>query len=373
MNSIVKENKMVSPYFLFFLIHSTQTGIGVLKFQAHIIKGAKHDAWISVLSFGLLLHIVFFMMLFILKQSSNGDILSFHKDVFGKVLGGTLNILLAGYFSLFGLFALHNYIDILPIWVFDGIAPWEYFLLLSVIILYIVSGGFRVVTSISFWGVIIPSFLLLSLLYLLNYAEVSYLTPVLQYTVKDYLISAKEAAPVFLGFETVLVFFPFIKDREKSGKWGHIALLYTTILYTTITVVTFMFFSQGKLEHLTWPTLTMIKIITFPFLERFEFIFIFTWLLVVMPVICVNLWSAIRIIKLTIPKTKPTYLLVGFIIMFFFVNLQIDEIQYATLFAKVVSYSGLIFLFGYIPFLFLIAVVRKKLKKVTQTVTGTSQ
>ncbi|SEM76039.1 spore germination protein (amino acid permease) [Mesobacillus persicus] len=362
MNSIVKESNMVSPYFLFFLMHSTQTGIGVLKFQSHIVKGAGHDAWVSVLAFGLLLHIIFFMMLYILKQSSNGDILSFHKDVFGKYFGGALNLFLAGYFLLFSLFAFHNYIDILPVWVFDGITPWEYSLLLSVIILYIVSGGFRIVTAISFWGVVIPSFLLLSFLYLLQYAEVSYLQPVLQYGMKDYLISAKEAAPVFLGFETILVFYPFIKNRETSSKWGHIALFYTTILYTSITIITFLFFSQGKLEHLTWPTLTMIKIITFPFLERFEFIFIFTWLLVVMPVICITMWSAIRSIKLTIPKVKPTYLLVGLLVVFHFVNVQLNEIQYSIPFAKIVNYSGLIFLFGYIPFLFLIAVIRKKMK-----------
>jgi len=362
MNSIVKENKLVSPYFLFFLMHSAQTGIGVLKFQSHIIKGAGHDAWISVLAFGFVLHAVFFMMLYILRQSKNGDILSFHKEVFGKVLGGSLNLFLAGYFSLFSLFALHHYIDILPIWVFDGIASWEYSLLLSVIILYIVAGGFRIVTAIAYWGVIIPSLLLLSLLYLLNFAEISYLSPVFQYGVKDYILSAKEAAPVFLGFESVLVFFPFIKDREKSSKWGHIALLYTTILYTLITLITFMFFTEGKLEHLTWPTLTMIKIIKFPFLERFEFIFIFTWLLVVLPVICINLWAAIRSIKLTIPRAKPTYLLVAVLVIFHFVNQQLTEIEYSHRMAKIVSYSGLLFLFGYIPFLFLLAVIRKKLK-----------
>ncbi|HZG73317.1 MAG TPA: GerAB/ArcD/ProY family transporter, partial [Chondromyces sp.] len=296
------------------------------------------------------------------KHSSAGDILSFHKDVFGKVFGGVLNIIMAGYFSMVSLFTLYIYIDILQIWVFDGIASWEFSLLFCFLIYYIVAGGFRVVTAIAYWGVVIPSLMLLSLLYTLNFVEVSYLLPLFPYEVKDYFISAKEAAPIYFGFESVLVFFPFIKDREKSPKWGHLALLYTTTLYTIITIITFMFFTQGKLEHLTWPTLTMIKIITSPFLERFEFIFIFTWLLVVMPVICIHLWSAIRSIKLTIPKAKPTYVLIGLLAAFHFVNSQLLEIQYSHLMAKLVSYSGLFFLFCYIPFLFLISVVRKKLK-----------
>jgi spore germination protein (amino acid permease) len=363
MNSMVKANKMVSPYFLFFLMHSTQTGVVFLQFQSNIIKGAGHDAWIPVLVLGLMMHVLFLMMLSILKQASAGDILSFHRDVFGKVIGGLLNLLLAIYFSLLSLYVLYTYIDILQIWVFDGIPSWEFSLLFSVLIYYIVVGGFRVITAIAYWGVIIPSFLLLSLLYLLDYADDSHLIPLLQYDVKDYIISAKEAAPIYLGFENVLVFFPFIKNREKSTKWGHLALLFTTFLYTFFTLFAFIFYTQEKLEHLEWPILSMIKIIQFPILERFEFIFIFTWLLVVMPVICIYLWSAIRSIKLTIPKAKPTYLLVGLLVIFHFVNDQLTAIQYSHLMGKLVDYSGIIFLFAYIPFLFLIAVVRQKVKK----------
>ena len=98
MNSMVKENKMVSPYFLFFLMHSTQIGVVVLTFQTKIIKGAGHNAWLSVLVLGLVMHVIFLMMLYILKHSSCGDILSFHREVFGKVFGGILNIIMADLF-----------------------------------------------------------------------------------------------------------------------------------------------------------------------------------------------------------------------------------------------------------------------------------
>lgn len=353
---------MVSPYLFFFLIHASQTGVAVLTFQTKIIKGAGHNAWISVFALGLILHVIFAMMLFILKQSSTGDILSFHREVFGKVFGGLLNILMAAYFSISSLFAIYTYIDLLRIWVFKGIASWEFSLLLSVVIFYIIAGGFRIVTAVAYWGTIIPGFLYLFVFYLLNYVELSYLQPFFQYGVKDHLLSAKEAIPMYLGFETVLVYFPFIKDRDKAYKWGHFGLLFTTIIYTILAIMTFIFFSLGKLEHLTWPTLTMIKIIQFPFLERFEFIFIFTWLLVVMPVICIYLWSAVRSIKLTIPKIKPTYLLVGILLVFHFVNSELIEIEFSYLWGRIYLYGGMFFLFCYIPILFLIAFVKSKVK-----------
>ncbi|MEH7225518.1 GerAB/ArcD/ProY family transporter [Bacillus sp. JJ1566] len=366
MNSKISENKLVSPYFLFFLIQASQTGITVLKYQRNIIKGAGNEAWISILVTGLSLHLLFFMMLFILKQSSAGDILSFHKDLLGKKLGGALNILLACYFCLASISVLYSYIDALQIWVFDGIASWEYAVLLCCLVFYLVSGGFRVITGVAFWGVVIPSFLLLSFFYLLGFLEVSYAFPLFNHSLKDHFISAKEALPLFLGFETALVYFPFIKNGKKASKWGHFALLFTTILYTLITLVTFMFFAQGKLHHLTWPTLTMIKIIQFPFIERFEFIFIFTWLLVIMPVICIYLWAAIRAIKITLPKVKPTYILFFLLAIFVYINSELTDIYYTHLIQKMVLISGAAFLFGYIPLLFLISLVRSKLKKASK-------
>jgi hypothetical protein len=82
-----------------------------------------------------------------------------------------------------------------------------------------------------------------------------------------------------------------------------------------------------------------------------------------MPVVCIYLWSAIRSIKITIPKAKATYILIGLLAVFHFVNSQLIEIEFTHTLARVVSYSGLIFLFGYIPFLFMIAVIRNKIKK----------
>lgn len=363
MNSQINENKQVSPYFLFFLIHGSQTGIAVLRFQGDISKGAGSEAWMSVLALGLSFQLLFMMMLYILKQSTAGDILSFHKDLLGKKLGGALNLVLACYFSLAGVSVVYGYIDLLQVWVFDGIPSWEYALLFCCLIFYLVSGGFRVITGVAFWGVVIPAFLLISFFSIANYLEVSYLQPLFDHSLKDHFISVKAAIPLFLGIETALVYFPFIKNGKKASKWGHFALLFTTILYTVITLVTLMFFAQGKIHHLTWPTLTMIKIIQFPFLERFEFIFIFTWLLVIMPVICLYLWSAIRAIKTTLPKIKPTYILLFLLAGYVFVNSELTDIYYTQFIKKMVNMSSTAFLFGYIPLLFIVSVIRQFIKK----------
>ncbi|MFP7298715.1 GerAB/ArcD/ProY family transporter [Neobacillus niacini] len=363
MKSKIKENAMVSPYFLFFLIHASQTGIGVLKFQSQIIKGAGQDAWISVLAVGLSLQIIFLMMLHILRNSSRGDLVSFHTDIFGKVAGGFMNIIAAIYFFLIGLVAVQSYIDILQIWVFDGIGSWEFALLICICIYYINSGGFRFVAGIAFWGVIIPSFLLLMFVYLFKFAHITYIMPFFTHRFEEYMISAKESGFMFLGFETMLVYFPFIKNGMKAKKWGQLGLLYTTFLYLIITILTFTYFTQAKLHHLAWPTLTMIKIIRIPFLERFEIIFIFTWLLVIIPAFCTYLWSSVRIVKLTFTRLKPTFILFIFVGSYFLFSSNAEDILIKQILETAVRYVGLCFIYGYIPLLFILSLVKSMIGK----------
>jgi spore germination protein (amino acid permease) len=359
----VKENTMVSPYFIFFLIHATQTGMGVLMFQSDIIKGAEQDAWISVLAVGLSLHFVFFMMLHIMRNASQGDLISFQKDLFGKYVGGILNLLVAIYFWGVGLVAIQSYIHILQIWVFDGIGSWEFSLIICLCVYYIVSGGFRLIAGIAFWGVIIPSFLILFFIHLFRYVDHTYIMPFFDHGFKDYLLSAKESGFMYLGLETIFVFLPFIKNGQKSGKWGHLGILYTTVLYLVISILTFMYYTQGKLQHLSWPTLSMIKSIQLPFLERFEFIFIFTWLLVFIPVVCTYLWSSVRMVKRTFTQLTPTFILFILIGSYFLITSTLEDILFKQMVERVVSYSGIFFLYGYIPFLFIISLIRSVINK----------
>jgi spore germination protein (amino acid permease) len=363
MKQSVHENAMVSPYLLFFLIHASQTGISFLNFQSKISKGAGQDAWVSVLLMGLSLHLILYCMLHIVNNSSQGDLTSFHTDIFGRWIGGLLNVIVALLFSLLGLFVLYSYVDILQIWVFTGISAWELSFLLCLLMYYLVYGGFRIITGIAFWGVIIPSGLWLLSGGIFQYLELNHILPVFNHDWNDYVVSIKETGPMFFGFETMLIYFPYIKNGAQNSKWAHRGLLYTTALYFVVTVLSFMFFDQGKLQYLTWPTLTMIKVVSLPFMERFEFIFIFIWLLVVLPVICIYIFSATRALKRTIPQFKSSYILLFLTTCYFLFNGLAEDMRFSETIQVWVKYLGFIFIFGYIPLLFCISLLKARIGK----------
>ncbi len=354
--SKIKETLLISPFFMFYLVHSSQTGVGLFNFQLDISKDSGYDSWIGMLFAGLILHIILIIMFKLLEYSSNGDLISLHRDYFGKFVGNTLSILFSIHFLLLVSTVFWIYIETLQVWAFNTIPAWEFALALSIIIFYIVLGGFRVITGITFFSTIIPIILGFILIYTLKFSHFSNLLPILSHDLIDILKSSKRSTFALLGFEALLFYFPFIRNREKGKKWAHIGLLFTTVTYTILTIITFSFFSEGQLKHLVMPTLVMTKIVEIPFIERFEYIFIFSWLLVILPPMCLSLWSVTRILKDTF-KFKPSYTLISILILLNLSTLLIKDISSIYILIKISSEIGFYIILVYLPFLYIYVLI----------------
>jgi glucan phosphoethanolaminetransferase (alkaline phosphatase superfamily) len=165
-----------------------------------------------------------------------------------------------------------------------------------------------------------------------------------------------------LGFESVLFFYPFIKNGATSQKWGQYGVLFSTFLYLCTALVSFAYFSQGQLAHTIWPTLTMAKIIEIPFLQRFEYILIALWLLVVLPTIAVSVWCTIRGFSKTFNKPPTIFLILALIALLVF-SIFFDDRETIDQLNTRLSMTGFYFIYGYIPFLFLYSLIRAKIKQ----------
>ncbi|XZF74052.1 GerAB/ArcD/ProY family transporter [Bacillus sp. AL-1R] len=362
MSKQLKESLTVSPFFLLFIFNSTQTGVGLLSFQSKIIKGAEQDAWLSVLVVGISIHIIIWLMYYLLNKSNNGDIMSLHQELFGKWIGNVLNIFFYIYMLLVGATIIRSYIAVLITWVFPYFPIWLLSFIMLLVITYLVIGGFRVITGICFWGVLIPSLLLLTFYFPLKYTYWTNLLPLFNHSISDYYASAKNCILMYSGPEFLLIYFPFIKNNIKSQKWAHLSQACTIILYLFITFISFAYFSAGQLKHITWPTLMISKIIRYPFIERFEYVFIFLWLLVILPPCCMALWGAFRILKESFKfKTKKS--LWFSILIVHLMVISVSSKTGAESIAIFMTYVTSSFLYFYIPFLFLVVLVFQAFKK----------
>jgi spore germination protein (amino acid permease) len=132
------------------------------------------------------------------------------------------------------------------------------------------------------------------LAYPFQFTNWDYLFPIFESSVTEILKGAKQMTFTIIGFEIIFVIYPFLKEKDKVHKHMQYGLLFTTILYLGLMIVSLAYFSGGQLERTIWGTLSLFKIVRFPFIERFEYVAITFWVLLILPNLMFYLWSASR-------------------------------------------------------------------------------
>ncbi|MGG6309377.1 GerAB/ArcD/ProY family transporter [Paenibacillus macerans] len=362
MNRVVKESSQVSAYLTWFLVHGVQTGVGMLNFQQKIADGAEQDAWVSVLFVGVCMHLVVFMLFRMLRNVEGGDIISLHRQLFGKVLGNGLTLVLYAYCVLICTGQIRPYAEVIHVWVFPDSPLWHIALIILTVSVYTASGGFRVVAGICFLCVAIPTLVLPSLYFPLRFAHWQNFLPLWNHGLSDYAKSAANAVYVYLGPEFLLLYYPFLKNNRKAQKWAHIAAAHTILITMIILVATLAYFNMGQLKHTVWPTLILSKIIRFAFLERFDYIYIFNWLIVILPICTMAIWGGARILTQTLRFSKKWALGVTMLAIFGMVLLQRTPVSIERM-ENIISLVGGALVFGYIPLLFAVVSVVQRVKR----------
>lgn len=359
MNPIIPENKKISPGITFFLIHSMQIGIGVLGFQRIIAKTAGYDAWISILFTGLCIHLVLWMIYKML--SVGGDFYGIHQFIFGKRISSIVSFLFILYFCLLAVTVLRNYIEVVQVWMFSELKTFWLALAFLLVVIYIIHGGFRTVAGIAFFSVTLTAYIWLLFLFAIPFSDFTNFLPLMNHSVKDLLMASRDMTLSVIGFEVLLFFYPFIKKPEKSKKYGHLAVFATMMICLYLALIAFAYFPEEQLEKNIWATLTMWKIIELPFVERFEFIGIANWCLIILPNICIALWCASRLTKqiFSISQRKSVYFYALVCLIATSLLLTRNQINFVS---DMVSTVGFYFSFVYIPLLFLATLIAKKVK-----------
>lgn len=361
MKPIIPENKKISPFLVFFVINSMQTGVGVLGFQRIIAKSAGYDGWIAIIFASICIHFVLWMM-YKMLEIADGDLISIHTFVFGKTAGKLLSSIFILYFCSLTVTTLRNFIEIVQVWMFSDLITFWFALVFLILVIYIINGGFRTITGIGLFSVILPSYIWLLFLFTIPFADFTNLLPIFNHSAKDILIASKDMSLSFIGFETLLFFYPFIKNPERSKKWSHLAIFFLTMIYLYLTILTFAYFPQEQLQKNIWPTLTMWKIIELPFVERFEYIGIANWCLIILPNTCIALWIASRLTKqlFSVKQRLSAPILAVFCLIGTSLLMTRDQINFLTNF---VGQCGFYINFMYIPLLFIATLIAKKVKE----------
>jgi spore germination protein AB len=357
---MINDRFKISPYLVFFVISTNQIGVGVLGFQRVISKSAGNDSWMAIIIAGLAVHVILFL-LYRMLEDSDGDIISIHHRTFGKWIGNMMSFIFLIHIFAESLIVIRTFLEVIQVWMFPEINVWVFTVFFLLLVTYIIFGGFRVITGICFFSIVLPAYLFFTTVFPLEFASFRNLLPVFDHTVMELAQATKDMSLSIMGFEILLVFYPFIKNPQKSKKWAHYGVMYTNFVYLVFGITAFTYFSIGQLDKQIWPTLSMWKIVELPIVERFEYVGIASWLLVILPNVCLSMWGASRLIKRMFNlKQKYSIWILSLIIII--ISGLLTNRSEINIFLDIYSKIGFIIIFAYIPCLYILSAIMNKVR-----------
>ncbi len=354
----VKDEYKVSPFLVFYLVTSVQVGVGVMGFQRISAKYAGNDAWISVLVAGLSLNVIIYLIYKIMLKEK-GDLISLHQNLFGRWIGGLLSWIAIVYFIAMSVTILRTYIEVVQVWMFPDLNKWIFGSVFLLLVYYCLSGGFRVVAGIAFFGVVLPFYLILTMIFPMFYGHFRDLLPIFNHSIIEMYEGVKGASLSYLGFTTLFMYLPFIKEPEKSHRWAQGGQLFTVFIYTTIMIITIAFFSTEQLQKTIWATLTTWKIAEMPFVQRFEYIGIASWALVILPNLCITIWAGGRAIR-RLSNISQRNVTIPLLFIILLASSAFSRRESIDLLNQYTSQMGFYFVYLYVPFLFVVHYIKSK-------------
>lgn len=360
MKSQVAENVKISPFLVYFLIIGMQIGIGVLSYQRVIAKATGYDAWMSIIAAGLTIHIILWMM-YKIVETVNGDLFKAHQYLLGNMVGKIISFCFIIYFCTYAITVMRSFVEVIQIWMFQDISVFWFSLAFCLLCIYIVFGGFRTVTGIAFFGTVLPCYLLLTFSYTIPYSDISNILPLFDHSLKEMSKAFFEMSLTFTGYEIILFIYPFLKEPQKTKKWAHLAVFTTMLIYLILALITFAYFSEKQLQEMIWPTLNMWKIVEMPFVERFEYIGIANWNLIVLPNVCISIWISSRLFKQIFHIQQKTGVIVTTFITLIVSSILTTRTQISFL-GDLLGQMSMALNFVYIPCFFIAIMIAKRVK-----------
>ncbi|PFK34237.1 spore gernimation protein GerLB [Bacillus cereus] len=152
------------------------------------------------------------------------------------------------------------------------------------VVIYGVSGSRAALLRLNvlFLPVVVSAIFALSLLNI-NLMDMYNLMPIFQTKWSQYAIGMKESIFTFIGFEIVLFYSLFVKQKNKAPLAAAKGVMITNLLYILIYLTCITVFSYSTTKSLTYPVIELGKEIEVGggFLERFDAIFFTTWIITI--------------------------------------------------------------------------------------------
>lgn len=331
----MKVKGRISSVQLFYVLAQSMIGLGLLSLPHHTHQKAGSDGWISIIITGFFIHLIVLMIWLLCRKFPNLTLFDFSKVILGKMLGTVLNFLFIMYLLTIICYIFIIYTDTIKRWILPETPGWILLLILFVLLIYGSICSIRNLVSLfSFLFLFIPLLVLLTFfVYKDPSLDVRYLFPIGSNGGWNILRSTENTFVSFIGFETLLIYFAFIKQSKSTlalkGAFSAIIFITTFLMY--IVMISTVMLSPEEMKITLEPVLYILSAVEIRVLSRLDLIFLSFWGLIVFTTIISYSFSAsVGISNLFRIKHKIAVILAGtfvFIVSIIFYYMEITLIE----------------------------------------------
>ncbi|KZE75910.1 spore gernimation protein [Paenibacillus elgii] len=264
-----------------FLIFTSEIGIGVLPFPSNVARYAGTDNWISVILGWVLITAASLFIIQAMKRYPDGTLLDLLTNYGGKWAGIAGAIVVALYFAYFSYVVFSRTVIFVKAWLLPQTPELMLVITLIIPFWFIGRSGVRVHGRFAEFVVLICCWMPLIFIDVLRDAEWLHLLPVLKEGWGPVLEGTPEMVFTFLGFEMTFVLYPFLQNKNRAA-FGVIAgNTLALLVYLLMDITCLVFYSPDEILQYNEPVISLLKVVEFPFVERFEIVFLALYLLLI--------------------------------------------------------------------------------------------
>ncbi len=264
-----------------FLIFASEIGIGVLPFPANVTRYAGTDSWISVIFGWVLITAGSLFIIQAMKRYPDGTLLDLLANYWGKWAGIACAIVVALYFAFFSYVVFSRTVIYVKAWLLPQTPELMLVALLIVPFWLIARSGVRVHGRFAEFVILMCCWMPVIFIDVLRHANWLHLLPVLKEGWGSVLEGTPEMVFTFLGFEMTFVLYPFLQKKERASLGVIAANTMALLVYLLLDLTCLVFYSPDEISQYREPVISLLKVVEFPFIERFEIVFLAFYLLLI--------------------------------------------------------------------------------------------
>lgn len=252
-------------------------GSGILTLSRQVAAEAGRDGWLSILVAGAGTLLLATLIYLLCDRFPAKTLPEMSITILGKPLGVLVSLVYVLYTFAFGGTVLRVFLELVKTWILVWTPAPVLLIVFLLPVVYISRMG--AVTLGRLMEIITLLTVLVFLLWLAPAGEFTLLNlrPVGAEGITAILRGAEKASFSFLGFEVMLIFFPFIINRKKALRVTLLALALIILVYLGNVI---LIFGTRGVEYTVlqkWPLATYLRVGQLALVQRVDALVLFFW------------------------------------------------------------------------------------------------